>query len=122
MHATIFRMHTTTDDTLRSIRAGLLAREAELRDRVHRVQDDLRRRDQPLPRDAPDAAIAMENDEILQALDETARVELDQITRALERLEVGTYGLCEECGKQIEAERLRVVPYAVRCRGCAAEG
>jgi DnaK suppressor protein len=114
-------MHTITEDTLRSIRAGLLARQAELRDRVRRVQDDLRHRNQPLPRDAPDAAIVIENDEILQAVDETARVELEQIERALERLEVGTYGLCEECGKRIKADRLRVVPYAVRCRDCAAE-
>lgn len=114
-------MHTNTDETLRSIRAGLLAREAELRDRQRRVQADLRRDVNPLPRDAPDAAIVVENDEILQAVDEAARVELAHIEAALERLEAGTYGLCEDCGAQIEPDRLRVVPYAVHCRHCVAD-
>jgi RNA polymerase-binding transcription factor DksA len=117
----MFVMHTLTDETLRSIRAGLLDREAELRDRMRRVQNDLRREVTPLPRDAPDAAIVLENDEILQAVDETARGEIKQIERALERVEAGTYGLCEECGKRIEAERLRAVPYAVHCRRCATD-
>jgi DnaK suppressor protein len=114
-------MHTVSDENLRSIRAGLLAREAELRERVRRVQDDLRREVTPLPRDAPDAAIVMENDEILQALDASARSELRQIQRALERLDVGTYGLCEKCGARIAAERLRAVRYAVHCQHCAPD-
>ena len=114
-------MHTLTDETLRSIRAVLLAREAELRDRVRRVEDDLRREVTPLPQDAPDAAVILENDEILQAVEETARGELRQIERALERLEAGTYGVCDECGKRIEEERLRAVSYAVHCRDCAAD-
>lgn len=114
-------MNTPDDDELRAIRERLLAREVELRDRVRRVHDDLRREVAPLPRDAPDAAVIVENDQILEAVDESARSELRQIERALERLEAGTYGLCEQCGKRIGAERLRVVPYATRCRDCAAE-
>jgi len=86
---------------------------------MRRVHDDLRRESTPLPRDFPDAAIVVENDEILQAIDETARVELEQIERAMERLEAGTYGTCETCGEKIDAERLRVVPHAVACRHCA---
>jgi DnaK suppressor protein len=112
-------MQTTSDDLLRVFRDQLLARSAELGERVRRVHDDLRRETVPLPRDAPDAAIVMENDEILQALDEAARAELRQIERALERLEAGTYGTCGTCGENIDAERLRVVPYAVACRNCA---
>lgn len=114
-------MHTISDENLRSLRAGLLAREAELRDRVRRVQDDLRREGTPLPSDAPDAAVVMENDEILQALDDSARMELKHIAHALERLDAGTYGLCEDCGKRIDVGRLRIVPYAVRCQHCAAD-
>ena len=114
-------MHITKDDDLRAIRNGLLAREAELRDRVHRVHEDLRREVTPLPRDAPDAAIVIENDEILQAIDETARSELREIERALERLEAGTYGLCDRCGERIDVDRLRAVPYTVHCRSCAGD-
>ena len=114
-------MHTLTDETLRSLREGLLAREAVLRERVRRVEHDLRREVTPLPQDAPDAAVILENDEILHAVEETARGELKQIERALERLEAGTYGVCDECGRRIEEERLRVVPYAVHCRHCVAD-
>jgi DnaK suppressor protein len=113
-------MHTLTDDKLRNIRAVLLARDSELRDRVQRVHEDLRRAVTPLPADAPDAAIVVENDEILHALNEAARSELEQIRRALDRIETGTYGMCEECGKRIDDERLRIVPYALNCRHCAS--
>jgi DnaK suppressor protein len=114
-------MHTHNDEQLRSIREVLLARDAELQERVKRVSDDLRREVTPLPRDAPDAAVILENDEILQAVDEAARSELRQIHRALERLEAGTYGLCQQCGQRIDANRLRVVPYAVHCQRCVAD-
>lgn len=114
-------MHITSDEELRSIREALLAREAELRDRVGRVHDDLRRQVTPLPRDAPDAAIVVENDEILHAVGESARAELLQIEKAMERLEAGTYGVCDTCGHRIGKDRLRIVPYAVHCRSCAVD-
>jgi DnaK suppressor protein len=115
-------MNTVTDETLRISRARLMARGAELRDRIRRVQRDLRRTDHPLPADAPDAAIEMENDEILQALDETARRELHEIEHALERFEAGTFALCEACGAEIEEARLIAVPYTTHCRRCAKDG
>ena len=114
-------MQTMIDEHLRSARQWLLARSGELRERLSRVHDDLRRETSPLPRDAPDAAIVMENDEILRAIDETARSELMQIGHAFERLDTGTYGLCEGCGAMIDTKRLRVVPYAAHCRRCAPD-
>jgi RNA polymerase-binding transcription factor DksA len=54
-------------------------------------------------------------------VNESARAELGQIERALERLETGTFGTCEICGEKIDAERLRVVPYTGACRRCAPE-
>ena len=62
-------MQTATDDKLRNTREWLLARGEELRDRLRRVQEDLGRQREPLPKDAPDAAIVIENDEILAAVD-----------------------------------------------------
>jgi DnaK suppressor protein len=114
-------MQTINDETLRFIRQGLLARDAELHDRVRRVQDDLHRHVTPRTADAPDAAVVVENDEILQAVEEFARGEIRQIGRALERLEAGTYGICDGCGQHIDVERLRVVPYALHCRNCAPD-
>jgi RNA polymerase-binding protein DksA len=40
---------------------------------------------------------------------------VDQIDHALEKIENGTYGLCDECGKEIPEERLELEPYAAYC-------
>ncbi|MBT2387946.1 TraR/DksA C4-type zinc finger protein [Streptomyces sp. ISL-1] len=49
-----------------------------------------------------------------------ARDHLDDLDRALERLERGEYGRCESCGEPIPAERLGVRPAASTCVRCAA--
>ncbi len=43
------------------------------------------------------------------------REALDEVEAALSRLEEGTYGLCEVCGKPIGAARLEAKPAARRC-------
>ncbi len=39
----------------------------------------------------------------------------EKIDRALERIDEGTYGLCERCGKPIEKARIKALPYATLC-------
>ncbi len=41
--------------------------------------------------------------------------ELVKMDEAERKLRQGTYGICEECGREISEERLAAVPYAVRC-------
>jgi RNA polymerase-binding transcription factor DksA len=41
--------------------------------------------------------------------------ELDDVERAFRRLESGTYGICEACGKVIEEARLEAIPTARFC-------
>lgn len=43
---------------------------------------------------------------------------LVKIDAALTKLREGTYGVCEECGCEIEEGRLRVLPFAICCRDC----
>lgn len=38
---------------------------------------------------------------------------------AIERIDRGTYGLCERCGQRIPKGRLEVIPYARTCVKCA---
>ena len=114
-------MNNFPDHQHRAARAGLLGRAAELRSRLERVRADLGRSREPLPRDSAEAAIALENDEVLEAIESTAVRELGLIDAALERAEQGVYGLCTHCAAEIEAERLRAVPYAIHCRACAPE-
>jgi len=43
---------------------------------------------------------------------------LNKVNEALGRLEEGAYGNCFECGEEIAHQRLRALPFAVRCREC----
>ncbi|MCX5038391.1 MULTISPECIES: TraR/DksA family transcriptional regulator [Streptomyces] len=52
------------------------------------------------------------------ALAATAREVLTQTERALDRLDAGTYGLCENCGKPIGKARMQAFPRATLCVEC----
>jgi DnaK suppressor protein len=43
---------------------------------------------------------------------------LEQVQAALARLEAGTFGACERCGRPIAPERLQVLPWAAFCIDC----
>ncbi len=44
---------------------------------------------------------------------------LDEIAGALDRLDQGVFGRCEECHKEIPKARLQALPYARHCVACA---
>jgi len=44
--------------------------------------------------------------------------ELERIDAALVKVQEGTYGLCEDCGKRINKTRLEALPYVTRCLNC----
>jgi len=48
-----------------------------------------------------------------------SRRHLDEVTAALGRLDDGSYGLCETCGRDIHPARLDARPYATECITCA---
>ncbi|MFG2980408.1 TraR/DksA family transcriptional regulator [Streptomyces sp. NPDC048258] len=52
------------------------------------------------------------------ALAANATSMLEQTERALERLEAGTYGLCETCGQPIGKARMQAFPRATLCVDC----
>jgi DnaK suppressor protein len=43
---------------------------------------------------------------------------IGKIRDALERIEVGTFGICEECGEDISEERLKARPVTTLCIEC----
>ena len=45
---------------------------------------------------------------------------LVQVNAALQRIDQGTYGKCQRCGKQIAPERLEAFPYVMYCIDCQA--
>lgn len=46
---------------------------------------------------------------------------LYQINKALDKIENGTYGVCEMCQKEIDTERLDLIPETSLCSSCAKE-
>ena len=44
--------------------------------------------------------------------------ELHLVRRALEAVDTGTYGECQDCGDKISSRRLAVMPWALRCVSC----
>jgi DnaK suppressor protein len=59
--------------------------------------------------------------EFTLSLMETEEGTLDRIEGAMERIEDGTYGLCESCGVRIPKKRLDAIPYASMCVKCASQ-
>ncbi len=59
--------------------------------------------------------------EFTLSLVENDEAALEKIAHALERIEEGTYGECEECGKLIPKLRLEAIPYVSLCVKCAAK-
>jgi DnaK suppressor protein len=49
------------------------------------------------------------------SLENNVRDLLEKIDKALARMDEGTYGLCERCGKPIEKARIKALPYASLC-------
>ena len=71
-----------------------------------------------LPADGLDVARSLAEVETHASLIDQVEGRLAQIDDALNRLEQGLYGLCEECGIDIPAVRLKVLPFATRCVDC----
>lgn len=43
---------------------------------------------------------------------------LNKVQYVLEQLERGVYGRCSGCGFDISSNRLKAIPFAIRCRDC----
>ncbi len=56
------------------------------------------------------------SESVRRLLDENHR----QAEHATSRRAAGAYGICEDCGKEISAERLSFLPEATRCVSCQA--
>ena len=94
---------------------------ADLKARLEKYEAHQHREDGALEKDSEEQAVQTQNDEVVDSLEEEARVELGQVERALERLDIGQGGECEQCGEEIDPRRLQVLPYTSVCVRCAEE-
>ena len=104
-------------DEYGEIRTELLARRDELTTRLGRLKANLTTRRSA---DSAEQAQELENAEVIDALGNETRRELNQITTALDKMEHDTYGTCDDCGTNIPLARLEAQPFATRCIDCAA--
>jgi RNA polymerase-binding transcription factor DksA len=98
------------------IAKALKARLSELTSRVAEIDNELRK---PLSADSEDQATDLENQDALGGIEYSGLQEIKQIKEALERIANGTYGVCADCGTDIDPKRLRALPNATRCISCA---
>ena len=100
---------------LHRYRNELFELRARLRDERERIVEGVRSGEQPVGEhdqcisEAADKELSVEqNEEIIQ----------QQITRALQRIENGTFGICRDCHEIIAPVRLDTVPYTPYCTKC----
>jgi DnaK suppressor protein len=97
-------------------KARLEAQLAELKARLAHLSSDL---GEEADQDWADRAIQREDDDSLTGQAALVEQEIASTTRALARIDAGTYGECVSCGGEIAEGRLNVRPEASLCIGCA---
>ena len=108
------------------VRGAVFARKSLLarRQRIAGLAASLRRREDELQPGSSieqrDRGADLEPFDVFGQLQAAEARELAEIDLALQRIASGTYGQCQVCGEAVGALRLRAVPEARSCMGCAA--
>ncbi len=97
--------------TIEKLRHVLLKRRHALRKALAGELSELEALNRAASGDEVDIALDCAYDEMNAQLAEMESRELSQIEKALERMEDGTYGICEVTGKPIPLARLQALPY-----------
>ena len=74
-----------------------------------------------LPDQNDQASVDYDRNLDIRILDRERKL-IHKIKQALERLDTGAYGLCEQCGEEIPEKRLVARPVTTVCVECKSEG
>lgn len=101
--------------------------QAMLHEREREMRATLQRRLLLLPQEALDDGLddtehaeAEIQEHIAVAVLQMKGDALQRVREALDRLEAGDYGFCDDCGLEIAEQRLQALPFALRCTACEA--
>jgi len=108
-------------DAIKKMKEVLLRRRNALRKALAGDLSEMTALQEQTAGDMVDAALDTAHDELSSQLAEAESRELALIENALERIEDGQYGLCEECNAKIPLARLQALPYATMCIKCQRE-
>jgi DnaK suppressor protein len=73
-----------------------------------------------MPTDLADLGTDAFEQELTLSLMGNGKEVLEKVEAALKRIEDGSYGRCEDCGKEIPKARLDAIPYVELCVKCAS--
>jgi DnaK suppressor protein len=111
-----------TAKELEELQARLLEERAHLEQQLATIVDESFAATQSdisgdvgLDDESADAGTATFEREKDLSIENNVRDLLRKIESALKRMDAGTYGLCERCGKPIEKARIKALPYAELC-------
>jgi len=110
-----------TEKNLALLQSLLLKRRGEILKEVGDLENRLEETSEPQI-EAEEMAQEIEITEPFTPLDEIERKEIQEIDRALKKMEGGKYGNCEICGKPIALSRLKALPWTRYCRKDAEKG
>ena len=91
---------------------------------LREIRDDVRHGQSAGPeagRDTYDLASDERDREISSLLSDRDRGKLQTLEDALDRIDDGTFGICEECEGEIALGRLEVMPFSLLCVSCQTE-
>ncbi|MFH0938494.1 MAG: TraR/DksA family transcriptional regulator [Planctomycetota bacterium] len=100
------------------LRTSLMQILGELRNDIDHEVRGASERDLPHTNDTFDMASDSADGDLSLRLAESETAEAGEIKRAIEKINNGTYGLCETCNKPISAERLQFRSFATLCIKC----
>ncbi len=94
---------------------------------LDQMTDEALKRNQPessgnlsnMPLHMADVGSENFDQEFTLSLIENEQETLEHIKDALDRIQLGRFGICEECGSPIAKQRLQAIPYTPHCIECA---
>lgn len=103
---------------LERFRKLLLAKRAELVDRVRAARSSETEESESEAPDLGDRALNTMSRDLIHQLSTSERDIVRRIEWALGRIEQGGYGSCVHCGRAVQPGRLQAVPWAKHCIEC----
>ena len=111
-----------TKKEIEDLRARLEEERAELQTQLATIEEDAFSSTQSdlagdvgLDDESADAGTATFEREKDLSIEQNVRDLLHKIDAALKRMDDGTYGICERCGRPIEKTRIKALPYVDLC-------
>lgn len=113
-------MKVLDEATLSRLRSALEEQRENLRKEIseHGADPDSDEVQLDIERGFSDSAHSTAERSRLLSVVRALRSNLRDVERALTKIQLGTYGTCESCGRTISVERLEAIPWALLCIDC----